>query len=181
MKPSRPSPASSGSMVTKNDFSPADWSTLRNTQLLVGFATVMAGSSGLGTVKEVFALSQGIMESQASDIPLIRDLTNKSEMEAAQTSLKQSLGGVQAKAAGDDLRKRALEQVRSSIACLETHASKEETDAYRRMLYGIAERVANAAREGGFLGFGGTQVSEGERSFLDELRNTLQLDQVRRA
>ena len=168
-------------MVTKNDFSPAEWSTLRNTPFLVGFATVMAGSSGLGTVKELFALSQGIMENQASDIPLIRDLTSISEMEAAQASLKQSLGGVKAKPTGDELRRRALEQVRSSIACLETHASKEETDAYRRMLYGIAEKVANAAREGGFLGFGGTQVSEGERSFLNELRSTLQLEQVKRA
>jgi hypothetical protein len=169
-------------MVTKNDFNTTDWNTLRNTQFLVGFATVMAGASGLGTVKELFALSQGIIKNQASDIPLIRDLTSTSEMEAAQTSLKQSLGGVQAKPTGDQLRQQALEQTRAAMSCLlRSNAGKEETDAYRRMLYGIAENVANAAREGGFLGFGGTQVSAGESSFLAELRDTLQLEQVSRA
>jgi len=169
-------------MVTKNDFSAAEWNTMRDAQFLVGFATVMAGSSGLGTVKELFALSQGIMANQSSEIPLIRDLTSNTEMQAAQMSLKQSLGGVQAKPTGDDLRHNALNQVRSAIACLESHnASKPEIDAYRRMLYNCAEKVANAAREGGFLGFGGTQLSEGERSFLDELRTTLQIEQVKKA
>ena len=168
-------------MVTKNDFSSADWSTLRDTQYLVGFATLMAGASGLATVKELFALSQGILENQGSNIALVRDLTATSEMEAAQTSLKQSFGEAQGKPSPESVRQRALEQARSSITILEKNGSKEETDVYRRMLYGIAEKVANAAREGGFLGFGGTQVSEGERSFLDELRSTLQLEQVRRA
>jgi hypothetical protein len=168
-------------MATKNDFSSADWNTLRDTPSLVGFTTLQAGSSGLGTVKELFAFSQAIMENQASDFPLIRDLTGIGEMQAAQTSLKQSFGGGQAKPSPENLRQRALEQVRSSIIILETKGSKEETDAYRRMLYGIAEKVANAAREGGFMGFGGAQVSEGEQSFLDELRSALQLEQVKRA
>jgi hypothetical protein len=168
-------------MVTKNDFTPADWNTLRNTQFLVGFATAMAGSSGLGTVKELFALSQGIIANQSSGIPLIRDLTSTSEMQAAQASLRESLGGVQAKPTPEDLRRRALEQAQSAVACLEKQAGKEETDAYRRMLYGIAEKVANAAREGGFLGVGGTLVSKEERAFLDQLRNTLQLEQVKGA
>jgi hypothetical protein len=67
------------------------------------------------------------------------------------------------------------------VAILERTCSREETEAFRRMLYGIAEKVANAAREGGFLGFGGKQVCEGEQAFLDELRSTLQLEQVKKA
>jgi hypothetical protein len=54
-------------------------------------------------------------------------------------------------------------------------------DAYRKLIYGVAEKVANAASEGGFLGFGGTRVSSGEQGFLEELRNTLQLEQVKKA
>jgi hypothetical protein len=168
-------------MATKNDFSTPDWNTLRGTPYLVGFATLQAGSSGLGTVKELFALSQQIMENQTSNIALIRDLTSMGEMQAAQTSLKQSFGGAQGKPSAESMRQRALDQVRASMAILEKDGSQEDADAYRRMVYAIAERVANAAREGGILGFGGTQVSEGERSFLDELRSTLQLEQVKRA
>jgi hypothetical protein len=168
-------------MVTKNDFSSADWRTLRDTQYMVGFATLQAGASGLGTVKELFALSRGIMENQGSNIALIRDLTATPEMEAAQISLKQAFGGSEGQPPADRVRQRALDQARSSMAILGKSGDTEATDAYRRMLYGIGERVANAAREGGFMGFGGAQVSEGERSFLDELRGALQLEQVKKA
>jgi hypothetical protein len=47
----------------------------------------MAGASGLASVKELFALSQGILENQGSNIALVRALTATSEMETAQTSL----------------------------------------------------------------------------------------------
>src|SRR5262249_20863190 len=43
-------------MATKTDFAASDWNTLRDTPYLVGFATLLAGSSGLGTVKELIAL-----------------------------------------------------------------------------------------------------------------------------
>ena len=168
-------------MLTKNDFSAPDWKTLRDTQYLVGFAMVMAGSSGLGTIKELAALSHQIIQNQASGVPLIRDLTATSEMQATQASLKQSFGGHEAKPSSDSMRRLALDGARSSLAILAGKASKEETDAYRELLYRIADKVAHAAREGGFLGFGGTLVSEGERSFLNELRSTLQLEEVKTA
>jgi hypothetical protein len=168
-------------MLTKNDFPPPDWNTLRNTQYLVGFAMVMAGSSGLGTIKELAALSQQIIHEQTSSIPLIRDLTARSEMQAAQAWLKQSFSGQGAKPTSDSMRQLALDGARSSLDILGPKASKEETDAYSQLLYSIADKVAHAAREGGFLGFGGTQVSEGEQAFLNELRSTLQLEEVRTA
>jgi hypothetical protein len=95
--------------------------------------------------------------------------------------MKQRLGGPEAKPTKESLKSSALEQVRSSISILNGKASQEESDAYRKMIYGVAERVANAASEGGFLGFGGTRVSSGEQGFLDELRGTLQLERVKKA
>jgi hypothetical protein len=165
-------------MLTKNDFQPADWNTLRNTQYLVGLATLMAGSSGFGTIKESIALAQGIVENQASTFPFIRDLTSKPEMEAAQSDLKGRLGEPGAKQTKESLRSLALEQVRASMSILNAKASAEESKGYRKMIYDLAEKVANAASEGGILGFGGTRVSSGEQSFLDELRKTLQLEAV---
>ena len=105
-------------MLTKNDFSAPDWNTLRDTQYLVGFAMVVAGSSGLGTIKELAALSHQIIQNQASGVPLIRDLTATSEMQAAQASLKQSFGGQEAKPSSDSVRRLALDGARSSLAIL---------------------------------------------------------------
>jgi hypothetical protein len=163
-------------MLTKNDFQSEDWTTLRNTQYLVGLAALTAASSGLGTIKESIALAQGIMGNQASSFPFIRDLTGKSEMEAAQRDLRQLFGEPEVRQAKDGLRSLALEHVRESLSILDDKASAEELEAYRKMLYDTAENVVNAASEGGFLGFGGTRVSSGEQSFLDELRSTLQLE-----
>ena len=168
-------------MLTKNDFPAADWNTLRDTQHLVGLATLMAESSGLGTIKESIALAQGIMENQSSEFPFIRDLTGKTEMEAAQGSLRQRLGGPEAKPTKEGLQQLALEQVRASMTILSGKASKEESDAYSKLLYGLADTVANAAKEGGFLGVGGTRVSPGEQRFLDQLRDTLHLERVSKA
>jgi hypothetical protein len=168
-------------MATKNDLSSADWGTLRDTPYLVGFATVLAAPSGLGTFKELLALSVGMMENQSSSVSLLRDLSAPGEMEAARSSLKQSFGNVQQKPSPEALRQRALDQTRSSMAILQKNCTKEETDGYCRMLYGLAEKVASASREGGFLGFGGKQISEGEQAFLDDLRNTLQLEKVSKA
>jgi len=168
-------------MLTKNDFSVTDWVTLRDSPYLVGLATLMAGSSGLGTIKESIAIAQGVMENQTSAFAFIRELTSKAEMEAAQGSLRMMFGGSEGKPSKETLQRLALEQVRKSLSLLTGTATTEETDAWRKMLYGIAEKVANAAREGGFLGFGGTLVSEGEQSFLNQLRDTLQLEQAKKA
>jgi hypothetical protein len=168
-------------MLTKNSFPVADWSTLRDTPYLVGLATLMAEPSGLGTIKEAVAISLGIYENQSSDIPLIRDLTSRVEMQAAQSSLKDRFGTTRERPSKDAIQKLALDQARASIEILNGQAGNEEVDAYRKLLYGVAEKVANSSREGGFLGFGGKAVSDAEQSFLDQLQSTIQLERVKRA
>ena len=168
-------------MLTKNDFAASDWNTLRDTPYLVGLATLLAEPSGLGTIKESIAMTMGIVKNQASEIPLIRDLTNRAEIQAAQDSLKARLTPSQGAPSKDVVRDLALEHARSSIALLSGKAGSEEIDAYRTLLYGLAESVASASREGGFLGFGGKAVSAAEQSFLDDLQNTIQFERVRKA
>ena len=80
-------------MLTKNDFSASDWNTLRDSQYLVGLATLMADSSGFGTIKESMALAQSIMENQASNFPFIRDLTSKAEMDGGAERAQAAAGG----------------------------------------------------------------------------------------
>ena len=163
-------------MLTKNDFTAEDWNTLRDTPYLVGLATLLAEPSGLGTIKESIAITMGIWENQASEIPLIRDLTSRAEMQAAQNSLKGRFTGSQAELSKNVIRDLALEHARSSIAMLRGKADPEEIEAYRKFLYRLAEKVANASREGGVLGFGGKAVSAAEQSFLDDLQNKIELE-----
>ena len=172
----RPSLKRPTAMLTKNDFTAEDWNTLRDTPYLVGLATLLAEPSGLGTIKESIAITMGIWENQASEIPLIRDLTSRAEMQAAQSSLKGRFTGSQAELSKNVIRDLALEHARSSIAMLSGKADPEEIEAYRKFLYRLAEKVANASREGGVLGFGGKAVSAAEQSFLDDLQNKIELE-----
>jgi transcription antitermination factor NusG len=56
---------------------------------------------------------------------------------------------------------------------LRAKAIHEEAEASRRWLLDVAQGAANAAKEGGFMGFGAVRVSEGEQGMLEKLRSTL--------
>jgi len=63
-------------------------------------------------------------------------------------------------------------QVRDAVALLDAKAG-DEAPAIKQWLYGVAEKAAKAAKEGGFLGFGGTTVSPEETAALAELAGIL--------
>jgi hypothetical protein len=86
----------------------------------------------------------------------------------AQDGLKALLGG--GKPA--DIKPRALDALKAVSALL---ASKAPADsiAYKTWLAGVAKAVAEAAPEGGFLGFGGTQVSDAEKATLADISAAL--------
>jgi hypothetical protein len=52
-------------------------------------------------------------------------------------------------------------------------ASPQEAEAFRRRLVAAAQAAADAAKEGGFMGFGAEQVSAGEQQMLDRVRGAL--------
>ncbi len=52
-------------------------------------------------------------------------------------------------------------------------AGEDDINSFKAMTYSIAEAVANASKEGGFLGFGGTLVSEAEQSMLTQIKSEL--------
>ena len=51
----------------------------------------------------------------------------------------------------------------------------QDAPAFKLWLRGISQRVAEAAKEGGFLGFGGVQVSDAEQKALADISQALKL------
>lgn len=66
-----------------------------------------------------------------------------------------------------------MEDTRAAAAILAAKATASEAEEYRQWALSIAERVANAATEGGFLGFGGERVTPAEKSLIDDIRKAL--------
>jgi DNA mismatch repair ATPase MutS len=158
-------------MATKTDFSSTEWEVLRDTPHLVVLAVAIAGGSGIfGSIAEAIAPSGTIIEALKGNNQLLREVCEKEEIKASIKSIK-SLSKASSDYAGIQaaLRKEAIDKSRAALDLLRQKGSPEDIAAYRDFLIKLGEKVANAAKEGAFLGFGGERVSEHERTLLAEL------------
>jgi hypothetical protein len=73
----------------------------------------------------------------------------------------------------DGVKKTALEALKAAAALLDAKATPDEAAEIKSWLYDVSVKAANAAKEGGFLGFGGTRVSEKEKAALQEIAGIL--------
>jgi hypothetical protein len=69
-----------------------------------------------------------------------------------------------------DPGEQVLEELRAVRAVLAAKATPEEADAFSQWLVSSAQAAADAAKEGGFMGFGAELVSEREQAMLEQVR-----------
>jgi hypothetical protein len=164
-------------MATKSDFTTQEWEVLRNAPSLVMLSVATAGASGpFGSLKEAFAPAGAIIEAAKGSNQLLHDVCDREEFKAAQQSLRSSIKMEgDAKAMRDQLQWAAADKAAEANAILKRKGSTEDLQAYRQLLVEIADRTAKAAKEGGFLGFGGEWVSEGERTVISRISKALEL------
>jgi hypothetical protein len=160
-------------MTDKSVFTPEEWSALRDTPHLAALAVATAGASGvIGSLQEAFSSSAGLVQAMKSEHPLIGALCTREEISAAQQSLRETLAALRgsgAQAAREKIETLALEKVRTGMEALSRKGAPGDAQAYADFVKGFSRRVAEAAKEGGFLGFGGERVSAGERQVLASL------------
>ena len=164
-------------MATKADFTQDEWATVRDTPYLAAMAVTVAGASGLvGTLKEAFAATSSLVEGMRSQSELVRLLSGKEEIQAAQERIRSLMHpepGTDLAALKAKLESLVSERARQAVVVLSKKGSSQDVAAYRDFVKGVGERVAEAAKEGSFLGFGGERVSEGERTMLATLDRAL--------
>ena len=167
-------------MATKTDFTAQEWEILRDAPHLVMLSVATAGSSGpIGSIKEAFAPLGAIIEAAKGHDELLRGVCDQEELKAAQQSLRSLLKtGGDAKALRDQLQNAAAEKAAAANFLLKQKGSPQDLNAFRKLLMDIADRTANAAKEGSFLGFGGERVSEGERAVIKRISQALEIEQA---
>jgi hypothetical protein len=145
-------------MTQKAAFNADEWTTLANAPALVGML-VIAASKG-GTVRETLAAQRAYQTAAAGEPgELLRAILTTPAASDPATAPKSP----------DDLRALAPGTLREAIALLERKATDAEVVEYKRFVFALADTVARAHKEGGFLGIGGTEVSEHEQAALDEI------------
>ena len=63
-----------------------------------------------------------------------------------------------------------LAELKDVQALVTTRATPEEAAAFGQWLVTTAQAAADAAKDGGFMGFGAQQVSDREQAMLDQVR-----------
>jgi hypothetical protein len=130
-----------------------------------GVVMAAAPSGGIGSAQEVAALAEVVSRAVRESPP--GSLLNAMTEAVREITRQIQEGGVEAllgtvRDAGDT----GLAACRRAAALVDAKASPEDAAAYKALLLEVANRVARAATEGGFLGIGGQQVSEPEQRAL---------------
>ena len=158
-------------MATRTDFSAEEWSVLRTAPALVGGAMMAASPDGFfASMKEAFSMGSASFATlkQFESVTLLKEIM--SDKDKLVEDMKARLGS---DGTPDERRQRlhaqAIAAVKEAIAILVRKGAPEDVKAYRGWIGAVAEGVAHAASTGGFLGFGGEQVSEAEKGFMGEV------------
>jgi hypothetical protein len=161
--------------ATPTNFSADDLKTLRMAPMLVGMYVAMSSPSGLiGMAKEAGATTQSLMEAGkvASAGSLIGTLFAAGPQQGDQESM---LNALKSAKNPDELKANLLSTFKGAVSILQKNSG--DASSYSNLLMSIATKVAEAAKEGGFLGVGGTLVSDDEKKALSEIAGALGMKQ----
>ena len=159
-------------MTGKADFSEQEWTRLKRAPFVAGMAISLADPGGpIELVKETAATVKAVRDAAESGGrgELVDAVAREVVAEARQR--KNPLHDFRAKGAlaGQEI----LEELAEANRVVSAKATPEEAGAFRDWLQTAAQEAANAAKEGGFLGFHAERVSEGEQRMLDKLAEVL--------
>jgi hypothetical protein len=159
-------------MTTKADFNEEEWARLKRAPFIAGMAISLADPGGpIELVKETAATARTVLGAAESGGrgELVDELARELAEEVRHRG--NPLEGFRPKGAlaGQEI----LDELAAVNRIVSEKAAPQEAAAYREWLQTAAREAADAAKEGGFLGFHAERVSEGEQRMLDKLAEVL--------
>jgi hypothetical protein len=148
-------------MTAKADFSEEEWKQVLEGPTSAGLI-VIASDRG-GSIRETFSMAKAYAEA--------RQQHGESELLDEIVAAKPETDRTRAPSP-EQLKEHSLQNIRDAVAILSGKATDEEVAEYRKFVLGLAERVAEARKEG-FLGLSGERVSDAERAAISEIETAL--------
>jgi hypothetical protein len=143
-------------MTGKADFTEQEWELVLGGPPSAGIIVVTAQRGG--TFRESIAMAKAYVEA--------RQQHGGSELVDEIVSVKPERDHTRYHSV-EELKEHGLQHLRDAVALLEQNATPDEVEAYRTFVLTLAEKVANAHREGG------QSVSDAERAAIEEISASL--------
>ena len=160
-------------MSSKADFTDSEWETLRRAPLVAGMGITFADPGGpIEVLKETSSVLKYVTAESAAREDLVGEIAR--DVRALAEQRKNPLRDF--KPRGSMAGKEILDELGRAAAIVTEKGTPEEAEAFRAWLLESAKHAAEAAKEGGFMGFNAVRVSEGEERMLAELAKTLGVD-----
>jgi hypothetical protein len=166
-------------MADKSTFTPDEWKLLLQSVMAAGIAVTAADPSGLwGMLKEGMASTRALLQAKTDPgaTSLVSALVSDFETSEGRTIAREGLQETLKGSKPDEIKTKCITVLQQTSDLVASKAPEAAT-AFKTWLYRISESVAEAAKEGGFLGFGGVIVSDAEKATLAEISAALKLDQ----
>jgi hypothetical protein len=157
-------------MSTRSDYTDEEWKNIKAAPLLAGlWVSTVASSGPIDTAKEALAISHSLEElvKKGSSNELIATLIDEIKPKEGEAVQSREAIAINVKTP-QELHKAAMDTLQQASAAL-TKATPEEAAEYRTFVLSVVQRVAEAGKEGGFLGIGGTRVSPSETNAIQEI------------
>ena len=157
-------------MTTKSDFTEEEWIRVRRAPFVAGMAISLADPGGPIELAKESAASLRSATNPPTREQLLAEIAL--DVQAMTQQRQNPLIGFKptnAATAGQQI----LDELRAVMTIVSSKAAAEEIAALKEWLLTTAQAAADAAKEGGFMGFGATQVSQGEKTMLDQVRTAI--------
>jgi hypothetical protein len=143
-------------MTSKSDFTTEEWKLILEAPPSAGMIVVTAQRGG--SLRETIAMAKAYVEArqQHGNSELLDDIV-AAKPEHDHTHYH-SL---------EDLKQHGLQQLRASVAVLQSKSTPDEVDDYRRFIVNLSHHVAAAHREHGH------DVSESEQAAINDITEAL--------
>ncbi|MGE5532285.1 MAG: hypothetical protein ACM3VW_09240 [Bacteroidota bacterium] len=166
-----------------NELTADEWYTIiEGTGATSGLVMMSDMSGPIGVSKEAMAATEALRDGKWSS-PFMAALrtqmfgaTKEQQAELQRRAQEKQAALKGQKIAPEQARNMFLDSIKAAVALVDSKFGATETGLeYRQLLYEIAQKTAQAGKEGTFLGMGGTQVSNLEEAALADIRAALNL------
>jgi hypothetical protein len=148
-------------MTGKADFTEEEWKQVLEGPPSAGMI-VIASDRG-GSIRESFSMAKAYTEArkQHGESQLLDEIvTAKPEMDHTRYH------------SPEELKEGSLGHIRAAVELLKAKATPEELEEYKKFVVGLAQRVAEARKEG-FMGLSGDRVSDDEKTAIADVEAAL--------